>query len=195
MSMTSLYAVVLAAGTGSRFGSTKQLATFAGMPLVARAIRTAESICGPRTLLIAGSDWKKVAAACEPLAGFMILNPRFADGIASSLTQGIRSVRDIADGILLLLADQPLVTAEHLEALVAAWQFSPDSICASSYADTTGPPVILPRRFFGDLLQLRGDRGAKALIDKNRDHVITIRLEDAALDIDRPEDLDKKGAE
>ena len=195
MSMTSLYAVVLAAGTGSRFGSTKQLATFAGKPLVARAVRTAEGICGPRTLLVAGNDWKEVAAACEPLEGFMILNPRFADGIASSLTQGIRSVYDIADGVLLLLADQPLITAEHLKTMVAAWQSSPDSICASAYADTTGPPVILPRRYFADLLQLRGDRGAKALIDKNRDHVITIRLEDAAIDIDRPEDLDRKGSE
>jgi molybdenum cofactor cytidylyltransferase len=193
MSINSLFAVVLAAGTGSRYGSTKQLAEFAGKPLVTRAVRTAESICGPRTLLVAGNDWERVTAACEPLRGFMILNPRFADGMAVSLTQGIRAIRDIADGVLLMLADQPLITPAHLESLVVAWRSSPDSICATAFADTSGPPVIFPRRCFSGLLALQGDRGARAVIDANRDRLITIPFENAAIDIDRPEDLKKWG--
>jgi len=195
MSVNSLYAVVLAAGEASRFGSTKQLADFAGEPLAARAIRTAEIVCGSRSLLVTGNDWYKVSAACEPLQGFMILNPRFADGLASSLAQGVRSVCDVADGMLLMLADQPLITTEHLKSLVKAWHSNPDSICASAYADTVGPPVIFPRRCFSDLMELRGDRGAKAVIDGNRDKVVTIQFEDAAVDIDRPDDLPKKGSE
>lgn len=191
MSANSLYAVVLAAGEASRFGSTKQLTIFRGLPLVTGAVRAAESICGPRSLLVAGKDWKKVAAACEPQQGFMILNPRFAEGLATSLAGGIRSIRDVADGALLILADQPLITSHHLESLVDAWNSSPDSICATAYADTVGPPVIFPRRFFTDLLELTGDRGAKAVINMNRKNVVTIHLEDAAVDIDRPEDLTK----
>ena len=192
MSVNSLYAVVLAAGEASRFGSTKQLAEFDGEPLAVRAIRTAESVCGSRTLLVTGNDWQRVAAACEPLQGFMVLNPRFADGLASSLAQGVRSVCDVADGMLLMLADQPLITAEHLESMVRTWNSSPDSICASAYADTVGPPVIFPRQYFFDLMELRGDRGAKAVIDMNRDKVVTIQFEDAAVDIDRPEDLNQR---
>lgn len=191
MSANSLYAVVLAAGEASRFGSTKQLAIFRGQPLVTGAVRAAESICGPRSLLVAGKDWKKVAAACEPQQGFMILNPRFAEGLATSLAGGIRGIRDVADGALLMLADQPLITSHHLESLVDAWNSSPDSIYATAYADTVGPPVIFPRRFFTDLLELTGDRGAKAVINMNRKNVVTIHLEDAAIDIDRPEDLTK----
>jgi len=195
MPSNSLYAIVLAAGAASRFGSTKQLAQFSGEPLVKRAVRTAESICGPRTLLIAGNDWKNVTAACEPMQGFVVINPCFAEGIASSLRRGVRSICDVAEGVLLLLADQPLITTEHLERLVDAWCASQDSICASAYADTKGPPVIFPRRYFRELMELQGDRGAKAVIDKNRDQLITIQFEDAAMDIDNPEDLKKMGSE
>jgi molybdenum cofactor cytidylyltransferase len=192
MSVNSLYAVVLAAGEASRFGSTKQLAKFAGEPLAARAIRTVESVCGSRSLLVTGNDWRKVSATCEPLQGFMILNPRFEEGLASSLAQGVRSVCGVADGVLLMLADQPLITTEHLESLARTWDSSPESICASSYAGTIGPPVIFPSRYFPDLMELRGDRGAKTVIDMNRDQVVTIQFEDAAVDIDCPDDLDRR---
>ena len=189
MSPNALYAIVLAAGQASRFGSTKQLAIFGNEPLVKRAIRTAEQTCGPRSLLVTGNDWENVAKACEPLTGFMIYNPSYRDGLATSLAQGIRSIRDLADGVLLMLADQPLVNDEHLQVLTKAWHASPDFICASGYANTQGPPVIFPARFFADLLQLQGDRGAKAVIEANNEQVISIPFEDAALDIDRPDDL------
>ena len=189
MSSNSLYAVVLAAGQASRFGSTKQLAIFDNEPLVTRAIRTAERICGPQSMLVTGSDWQNVASACEPLTGFMIYNPRYHDGMASSLVQGIRSIPDVADGVLLMLADQPLVNDEHLQALVNAWRASPHSICASRYANTQGPPVIFPAQFFADLVKLQGDRGARAVIDSNNDQVISIPFENAAIDIDTPDDL------
>jgi len=191
----SLYAIVLAAGSATRFGATKQLAKFAGEPLVTRAVRTAERVCGPHTVLVAGHDWQDVAAACEPLQGFLVYNPRFADGMSSSLRQGIRSVGDLADGILLMLADQPLVSTGHLESLVKAWATSPDSICASAYANTKGPPVVFPQRLYGDLMDLRGDRGARTLIDSDTDRVISIQCEDAAIDIDTPDDLNKMASE
>jgi CTP:molybdopterin cytidylyltransferase MocA len=140
-------------------------------------------------LLVAGNDWKNVAEACAPLQGFMVMNPKYSDGLATSLAMGIRTVNDLASGALILLADQPLVTAEHVKLLVDAWEASTDSICAGSYAGTLGPPVIFPARLFPELIALRGDRGAKAVIDANRNSVVTIRLDDAAVDIDRPEDL------
>jgi CTP:molybdopterin cytidylyltransferase MocA len=195
MTRQSLFAIVLAAGTASRFGSTKQLALYAGQPLVTRAIRTAEAICGSRSLLVTGSDWQNVAAACEPLRGFMILNPKYADGMASSLALGIRSVRSVAGGVLVMLADQPLVAAEQLGLLVNAWESSPDSICASAYANTIGPPVIFPARHFAELMALRGDRGAKAVIDSHREQLVSVCLDEAAVDIDCPDDLTRMGSE
>lgn len=189
MPSNTLYAIVLAAGQANRFGSTKQLAIFDDKPLVTHAIRTAERVCGAQSLLVTGNDWENVAAACAPLTGFMIYNPRYRDGMATSLSQGIRSISGLADGVLLMLADQPLISDEHLQDLTKAWHASPELICASRYANTQGPPVIFPARFFAELLQLQGDRGAKAVIEANTDQVISIPFENAALDIDTPDDL------
>ena len=188
----SVFAVVLAAGQSSRFGKTKQLEKYQGIPLVTRSVRLGEAVCGSNTVLVAGNDWQRVTDICAPLAGFFVVNPRFADGLASSIECGIRSVAEVADAVMLLLADQPLITSAHLQVLLDTWQSSRESIVASAYAGTTGPPVIFPRRDFADLIRLSGDRGARSMIDANRERVKVIVFEPAALDIDRQSDLKRK---
>lgn len=191
MDDNSLFALVLAAGAANRFGSTKQLAQYRGQALVARAVRAAESICGSRTLLVVGKEHHAVTAACQPLRGFFIYNPNFADGIAGSIRSGIRCLANQADGILLLLADQPLIDRDHLESLESAWRSAPESIIASAYADTLGPPAIFPGKYFASLAALRGDRGAKSLLEANRDHLKTIAFEKGSVDVDVPADLER----
>jgi len=188
----SVFAVVLAAGQSSRFGKTKQLEKYQGIPLVSRSVRLGEAVCGSNTVLVAGNDWRRVTDICAPLAGFFVVNPRFADGLASSIECGIRSVAEVADAVMLLLADQPLITSAHLQVLLDTWQSSRESIVASAYAGTKGPPVIFPRRDFADLIRLSGDRGARSMIDANRERVKVIVFEPAALDIDRQSDLKRK---
>jgi molybdenum cofactor cytidylyltransferase len=185
----TLFAIVLAAGEASRFGATKQLAEFEGRPLVERAIRLAETACGSKTLLVVGCDWDNVARACAPIAGFLAINEDFAEGIGTSIACAAERLRDIADGLMVLLADQPLITPGHLQDLVNAWQRSPDSVVASAYAQTFGPPVILPRAIFPQLTRLRGDRGARKLIEEYRESAVFVSFEPAATDIDYPEDL------
>ncbi len=187
--MHAIFAVVLAAGASTRFGRTKQLEHFEGIPLAAAAVRKAESVCGAQTVLVTGKDWKEVASACEPLAGFFVINDDYERGLASSIACGVRAVAESADAILLMLADLPLITAEHLENLVNAWIESPQSIIASAFEDTLGPPIVFPKNDFDELLKLKGDRGARPIIDANRDRVRSIDCEEAAFDIDRPEDL------
>jgi CTP:molybdopterin cytidylyltransferase MocA len=189
-SATGLFALVLAAGSGRRFRSSKQLALYHGTALVTRAVRLAEAVCGPRTVLVAGHDWARVVEACRPLQGFFVNNTQHGRGMSSSIACGVGSVAGAADAVLLLLADQPLVTARHLEQLVATWSRARDDVAATSFAETTGPPVIFPGRSFAALGQLRGDRGARELL--TADHrVHTVRLEDAAMDVDVPEDIDR----
>jgi molybdenum cofactor cytidylyltransferase len=189
MSAKTPFAIVLAAGRSSRFGATKQLQPFAGRPLVARAVRLAEDVCGCRSILVAGSDWAAVAEACAPMQGFLVLNSEYASGMASSIASGVKAVARVADAVLLLLADQPLVTPAHLHQLISTWHASPDSIVTSAYAATTGPPVIFPRRDFDALQSLHGDRGAHSVLEAAAGRVLCIDFADASLDIDRPEDV------
>ena len=191
MDSGDVFAIVLAAGSARRYGSTKQLATLRGQPLVARATRLAEGVCGNRVVLVTGSDSARVAAACAPLAGFITVNTEYDAGLSGSIRAGIEAVRPVAGGALLLLADQPLVSIDDLMTLLATWRRRPGAIVASSYAGTTGPPVIFPRKLFSELAALQGDRGARQLIDEHADLVERVACEAAAVDIDRPQDLEK----
>lgn len=185
-----LFAIVLAAGSSNRFGSTKQLQDYRGKPLARHAVCLAEAACGDRSVLVLGHEWRDVLPACGPLRGFFVLNDKYQSGIASSIVQGVGTVEHIADAVLLLLADQPLVTEDHLHALVAKWRQSTTAIVASSYAGTLGPPVIFPSRSFTNLQALQGDTGAKSVIANDSRKVHSLPFEDAAIDIDRPDDLE-----
>lgn len=191
MTESSLYALVLAAGASSRFGSTKQVARLDGQPLVARATRNAETVCEENVVLVTGNDWRAVTAAAAPIAGYFVVNPRFEEGMSTSIACGIRALPDNAAGVLIVLADQPLVTGRHLLDLASAWERRPDSIVASAWQDVCGPPVIFPRSAFQDLAALSGDAGARRVIESGNHPVERIDFAEGAVDIDRPEDLER----
>lgn len=185
-----LFAVVLAAGSASRYGSVKQLAQFSGEALVVRALRSAERLCAGHSVLVTGHAGSEVRAACTPLQGFFVHNDRHAAGIGTSLACGIAAIREVADGALIVLADQPLVTDEHLARLLSLWQEQPARAVASRYRGAIGVPAILPASDFPALMSLDGDIGAKPLLLA---HGTALLLEDcdaAAIDIDRPADLE-----
>lgn len=185
----SVYAVILAAGGASRFGSPKQLAELDGVPLVARAVRAARTACGSRHLLVCGAEWQRVAIAAGLQQGFFCINDDWQSGLGTSIGCGVSRVAKTADAVLLMLADQPRVGDQHLCELVERWTAAPQAIVATAYAGTRGTPAVFPRRDFGALCTLAGDRGAKALIEAEAGRVTAVDCEDAACDVDRPEDL------
>lgn len=190
MANSRIFAVVLAAGESSRFGGSKQLQEYRNAPLVRRAMRLAEAASGEHSILVTGHDWRAVFDACKPLRGFLVHNSGYRSGMAGSIASGVRSVSRAADAILLLLADQPLITTQHLETLIGEWNGSAENIVATSFAGTTGPPILFPARYFGQLASLQGDRGARSILADAGERMREVAFEPAATDIDRPEDLD-----
>lgn len=186
-----LFAIVLAAGGGSRFGGQKLLRPHGGMPLVARAVRTAESVCGARSVLVTGSEWRAVFEACAPLGGYMVCNADWRSGLGGSIAAGVRAVGEGADAVLLLLADQPLVSAAHLQDVIARWDGSPRRIVATGFCGVCGPPALFPAADFAALAALTGDRGAREVLTAAGRQVETLPFEPAGIDIDRPEDFAK----
>jgi molybdenum cofactor cytidylyltransferase len=188
--MTSnVFAIVLAAGSASRFGSTKQLAEFEGLSLVARAVKTANEAVANRTVVVVGHDAGAVATELQSTEGFMIVNDRHAEGLGTSLSRAVAAVRHVASAIVVLLADQPRIDSQHLQELISAWNGDEHQIVATAFSATQGPPVLFPAACFDDLQGLKGDAGGKHLFGDARFQMTTVAFEPAALDIDTPADL------
>jgi molybdenum cofactor cytidylyltransferase len=159
-------AVVLAAGSSTRLGRPKQTIVVDDETLLQRAERVARSV------------------ADEVIVVTDQLNPDAAEGIASSIRTGVRLAGHDAR-ILITLCDQPLITAEHLRALLEV----DAPIVATGYAGIAGAPAVFAPSLVPDLLALHGDRGARVVIEAHRDIMRVVPFEDAALDIDHEDDV------
>jgi len=187
--MAGVFAIVLAAGSATRFGATKQLAEIDGKSLVEHAVEIANDVCQGRCLLVVGHNHQVVSAACRSEPGFMIVNDNHAAGLGTSLALAVKSIRHVASAVIVLLADQPRVTAQHVRALADSWSGSENEIVATSFAGTQGPPVLFPASCFDELAGLTGDMGGRHLFDDQRFRLSTVVFEPASIDIDTPEDL------
>ena len=187
--MKRIFGIVFAAGAATRFGSTKQLTEVDGTTLVRRTYDVATRVFGANTLLVTGHDWRAVHDACHPSQGFLIVNPDYADGLGTSIAQAVRAVQHATDAVVILLADQVLVSSEHVQDLVATWDGSQNQIVASEHAGTVGAPTLFPAGCFADLCALNSDSGGQKLLFDKRFQLQTLTFEAAAVDIDTPEDL------
>lgn len=173
-------AVVLAAGGSSRLGRPKQLLDFDGEPMIVHAARVALDAGCDRTIVVWGAA--PLPAALDALDVEPLENRDWAEGLASSIRIAVESAGEAR--ILLTLADQPMVTAEHLRALLAI----PAPIVATAYGGTAGVPCAFAPEFRSELLALRGDRGARGLIEAHAGDVVAVPFENAAVDVDSDED-------
>jgi molybdenum cofactor cytidylyltransferase len=185
-------AVVLAAGAGSRFGGTKQLAPLDGKPLVQHAVDAARAAGLAEIVVVVGHDADAVARAAGSDVS-IVRNPRYAEGQATSLTAGLDALGDDVDAAVVLLADQPRITGEMVRNLLEAASFRTEPIVRLRFVDGPGP-ALLRRSVWSDVRALEGDTGARALAVRRPDLVFDAFVATPAPgDVDTPEDLDRLG--
>lgn len=184
-----LYAMVLAAGAASRFGSAKQLVRIAGRPLLHNTVSRAVDVAGTATIVVLGAYASELAPLLRHTPATIVINRNWREGIGSSIRTGVGRLPAACNGVMVVLADQAAVTAEDLRRLASTWKRQPEYVVAALYAGGVGVPAIFPRSRFGELAELRGDVGARRLLQRNPDQLVRVPMESAALDIDTPEDL------
>jgi molybdenum cofactor cytidylyltransferase len=185
----ALYAIVLAGGASTRFGSPKQLVRVDGRPLMHTMVSRAVEIAGHSTMVVLGANAAELAPLLRHSPATIVINREWSEGLASSIRAGVARLPGSCSGVMLVLADQAAVTAEDLRRLAGTWRRQPDFMVAAQYGPTLGAPAIFPSSRFRELIELRGDRGASTLFRRNPDRVVRVPMESAALDIDTPEDL------
>src|SRR3954468_23369611 len=166
--------VVLAAGASSRLGRAKQLLDVDGEPALRRVARNVLATAPHDAVVVLGHDADRFERALDGL-GIRTLHIIDAEtGMSASLRAGIRALDPECTGALIVLTDQPALSADHLGALRNAWQSSPASAAASAYGGVLGVPALLPRSWFDDVESLRGDIGARALLRARASEVIAM---------------------
>jgi len=185
--------VVLAAGSGRRFGATKQLVPHRGRPLAQHAIDALASAGIGEVVVVTGHDGDEVERALTlPPQGRFVRNPDHETGQSSSLAAGLHDLAADSEAAVILLADQPGVTDAEVRALVDAFAAGRSRIVRIAYTDGPGP-ALLSREVYAEAGHLHGDIGARALMASHPDWVEEVAVPfHSPPDVDRPEDLPRE---
>jgi molybdenum cofactor cytidylyltransferase len=181
--------LVLAAGGSSRLGQPKQLLPYRGATLLDAVLSTARA-CGFDQLLVAlGRAQRDVRAAVDLTGAEVVVNEEYRTGCSSSIAAALSAVDPHVDVLVLLLGDQPAVSADAVRSLVAGRGDGPLAVCR--YDDGRGHPFAFSRAVFGDLAQLHGDKGVWKLLDRRAAEVVDVPVPGAVpRDVDTWEDYE-----
>ena len=190
MSDKRIAGVLLAAGESKRLGQPKQLLRWHGRALIEHAAQAALDAGLDPVVVVIGSRADEIRAALRSTAVILVENPRWLEGMSTSLQAGLSALPAGAVAAILLLVDQPRVSANHLQALVAAYHTSGRPIIVSAFKGRRASPTLFDRSLFDQLMQISGDAGGRSVIQANPDLVEMIEVENelALMDIDTLED-------
>jgi molybdenum cofactor cytidylyltransferase len=180
--------ILLAAGGSARLGHPKQLLKFGDRTLLQYSIEAALASRAQTVVVVLGANADQLQREINNEKVQVFVNKKWEEGMASSISCGVSAFDDLVEGIILMVCDQPYVTADLLNELIETHQKSGKQIVACSYGHTFGPPVFFHRSLFGELLQLKGDVGARNIVKQHSDLVETIPFPKGTVDIDTEAD-------
>ncbi|WP_322487452.1 nucleotidyltransferase family protein [Chloroflexus sp.] len=182
--------LLLAAGQSTRMGQPKQLLDWQGRPLVAHIAAEALASQLAGLTVVVGAAEAQVRAALRDLPVQIVSNPAYAEGLGTSLGAGLRALPADTAAAMVLLVDQPLVTARLINELIDAYRAVPAALAlVPVYRVQRGNPVIVAAALFAELQTLRGDTGARAVFSRYAEQIVWHETNDPAVvtDADTPE--------
>lgn len=192
--MTNISTIILAAGGSSRMGQPKQLLKFKNKTMLRHTVDTVmESTCGESVVVVTGAVNQQIADECIGLPITVIENPDWQMGMSTSIRAALKALEkmhpDNLRGVLIMLCDQPFITAGHLDNLADMFTTRGyRGIAATGYESAVGAPAIFSRDLFEQLYQLKGDKGAKELINNPENKLLCVPFHPASVDLDTMDD-------
>ncbi|HEY2163342.1 MAG TPA: nucleotidyltransferase family protein [Gemmatimonadaceae bacterium] len=181
--------LLLAAGGGRRFGSQKLLARLHGAPIVATAAGTLAPLVD-RLIVVVGSEAQAVTDALAGIDVTLVENPRWADGLSTSLKLGVLAAPKETKAVVVTLGDQPGIDPALVRKVIARWRETGHPIVSTRYRGNRGHPVLLGCSVFGEVGAISGDAGARSLMERDTTRVAFVDVDaDAPPDVDTPDDL------
>lgn len=179
--------ILLAAGSSSRMGRSKQLLEIDGEQLLQRAVQTAHQAEAETIIIVLGANEMIHRKIVDHSIAKVIVNPEWEKGMGSSLKKGLSHLLEVApqtEAALIMVCDQPLLTSAHLAKLINTAAANTSGIIASYYSDDPGVPVLFKKEFFKSLLSIADQEGAKSILQKNKNAITTIEFPGGETDLD-----------
>lgn len=192
-------AIILAAGSSSRMGGGrhKLLLPLHDRPVLAHVLDTVLASQARPLVLVLGHQPEQVrthlAAYITHSALHIVENPDYLQGMSTSMRLGIQTLQDYGykkssdetiDSVLILLGDQPLITAQHIDTLIATYRTTGKRIIAPTYEGKRGNPILFDASLFPELLEVTGDEGGRSVLERHREEIATVEMGNPLANID-----------
>jgi len=185
--------IILAAGSSSRFGNTKQLLHFKGKTLLKHTMEEAAEAGAQPVVVVTGANADEISKEITNEKVEIVFNKNWEQGMASGIVMGLKNaiiLNKKLENIIITVCDQPFVSSSLFQQLFQKQNESAKHIVASAYADTIGTPALFTKKYFDALMGLTGDQGAKILLKKYSDDLATVDFPDGYIDIDTQADYE-----
>lgn len=197
-------AILLAAGQSSRFEDGAKLTHLINdKPLIAWTLAPLIESKFKQIIIVTGGHAKAINSILSPFKTqqeniTIIHNETYKEGMGNSIASGMSLIKSNIEGVFICLADMPMIKVEIFTKLSNAYEEERDNqsnktIFRPAYEGQPGHPVLFSKKHFPNLSSLHGDKGAKKLIQQNKDELklISVNSSDILIDIDKKEDLYK----
>ena len=188
--MTNISLLLLAAGSSTRMGQSKQLLKIGDESLLAHsaAIAIASRL---RTIVVLGANEAEHRKAIASLQVDLVSNTNWKNGMGGSIKAGLKHLlksTPLTEAVIVMVCDQPLLRTIHLEKLKTRYESSGKRIIASLYSGTPGVPALFHNSLFSEIMDLPDDVGAKKIFQRHTKDMLTIDFPEGVMDLDTPDD-------
>ncbi len=198
-SLNHTVAIILAAGSSSRMGAGrhKLLLPLHGRPVLAHVLDAVLASQARPVVLVLGHQPEQVRTHIATYATnpnlHIVENPDYLQGMSTSLRLGIQTLPsdgytkntgESIDSALVLLGDQPLITAQHIDKLIATYRTTGKRIIAPTYEGKRGNPILFDSSLFPELLEVTGDEGGRSVLEWHREEIATVEIGNPLANID-----------
>jgi molybdenum cofactor cytidylyltransferase len=185
--------ILLAAGSSSRLGRSKQLLNYQGKTLIQHSIEAALNSTANDLVVVLGSNSELIQTGIESKEVPVLVHEHWEEGMSSSMQCGLHYLIETSqvEQVILMLCDQPYVSQGLLDQLINVKKASGKGIVACSYAGTVGVPALFDQTYFPELFARKGAEGAKKVILNHQEDVFLIDFPLGAVDLDTEEDVQK----
>jgi molybdenum cofactor cytidylyltransferase len=189
-----IWAMVLAAGESRRMGEAKLLLPFGGKTIIEIIIESVIRSKVDKILVVLGSDKEKIEEKIKSLPLEFAFNPDYRSGMLSSIQAGFKALPEDAQAVLIILGDQPSVSSEVIDKIIAAYKKKGKGIVLPVYKKERGHPVLIDTKYRQQVANLSPKIGLRELVYNRPDDILEVKVETSSVlrDIDDAEDYRKE---